>query len=287
MKSTERVNARPDRTSVAKDLRLVWIFVIATFLLSALFDYPIFGPKPLSDLGGIYLWLVMWCPGTVALALVLLGKARFRELGLMKTGGLHLTWGLLIPLVMTGPIYLLASAAGFCGLAPWALKGHLLGALLMLPRGLGRALGEEIGWRGFLFPRLRSRFSFPMASLLSGLIWSVWHYAVIVQGGYLDSANVTLGFGLVLFTICTIGESFLYGWLRERSDSVWPAVCLHGVYNWFTQRVMEFVLLPSEKSSLAVGELSIGFALMGLILAALFWREPGRVTGALKGASQG
>lgn len=257
--------------------RQIWIFAIATFLLSGLFDYPIFGPRPLSDHPGVFVWLVMWCPGTVALALVLLGKARFRELGLMKTGGLHLVWGLLLPLVMTGPIYLLASAAGFCGLAPWALKGHLLGALLVLPLNLGRALGEEIGWRGFLFPRLRSRFSFPVASLLSGLIWSVWHYAVIVQGGYLDSANVPLGVGLVLFTICMTGQSFLYGWLRERSDSVWPAVCLHGVYNWFTQRVMEFVLLPRENTSLAVGEMSIGFALMGIVLAVLFWKGAKRM----------
>lgn len=263
-----------NNTPSSQNLRWVWIFAIATFLVSAIFDYPIFGPRPLSDHPGLFVWLVMWCPGLVALTLVAFGKARFGDLGLMKTGGLSLAWGLILPVAVTGPVYVVASAAGFCGLAPWALKGHLLGALLVLPLNLGRALGEEIGWRGFLFPRLRSRFSFAMASLLSGLIWSAWHYALIVQGGYLEAPDMPLGVTLGLFTIGTVGTSFVYGWLRERSDSVWPAVCFHGVYNWFTQRLMGFVLQPNQKTPLAVGELSIGFAVMGVMLTVMFWRGP-------------
>lgn len=262
---------KPVERDIPTNLRWVWIFVVSTFLLSALFDYPIFGPKPLADHGGIYLWLVMWCPGITALVLLLFGKVRFRELGLVESGGVYLAWGLLLPFAMTGPIYLFASAIGFAKLTPSAFQGHVIGSLPLLLRALARALGEEIGWRGFLFPRLRWRFSFTVASLLSGLIWSVWHYAVIVQGGYLDSAKVPLGAALVLFTLCMTGQSFLYGWLRERSGSVWPAVFLHGVYNWFTQRVMGFVLQPQGKTSLAVGEMSIGFAVMGILLAAAFW----------------
>ncbi len=66
--------------------RWIWIFVIVTFLLSALFDYPIFGPKPLADHGGLFGWLIMWCPGIVALGLVALGRTKVRELGLLNTG---------------------------------------------------------------------------------------------------------------------------------------------------------------------------------------------------------
>jgi len=38
------------------------------------------------------------------------------------------------------------------------------------------ALGEEIGWRGFLVPQLASVTSFTKTALISGLIWAVWHY---------------------------------------------------------------------------------------------------------------
>lgn len=256
--------------------RWIWIFVIVTFLLSALFDYPIFGPKPLSDLGGLYLWLVMWCPGIVALGLVALGRTKVRELGLLNTGGIHLAWGLLLPFAITVPIYVLASMTGFCTWAPAGLKGHVLGSLLLLPRALARALGEEIGWRGFLFPQLRQRCSFSVASLITGFIWALWHFAVIVQGGYLDAAQVPLSLALVFFTLGLVGQSFLYGWLRERSASVWPPALFHGVFNWFTQRVVSLVLQPGPKASLVIGEMSIGFAVMGILLVVVLWKGPRR-----------
>lgn len=256
--------------------RWIWIFTIATFLLSALFDYPIFGLKPLADHGGLYLWLVMWCPGVAALGLVALGRSKIRELGLLNSGGISLVWGLVLPFVITVPFYMLASVAGFCGLMPSALKGQIPGLLVLFLSVLGRAFGEEIGWRGFLFPRLRKQFSFPVACLITGFIWSAWHYAVIVQGGYLDATQVPLGAALILFTLGLTGQSFLYGWLRERSASVWPVALFHGVFNWFTQRVMGLVLQPGPKTSLVVGEMSIGFAVVGILLAVLFWKGPRR-----------
>jgi len=258
-------------------LRWVWIFTSATFLVSALFDYPIFGPRPLSDLGGIYMWLVMWCPGIVALALVFLRKWTFPELGLTTVGGVHLAWGFLLPLAMVLPVWAFAASAGFCRIIPSAINGHALSILALLPAALGRALGEEIGWRGFLFPHLRLRFSFAAASLVTGFIWALWHYAVIVQGGYLDAARVPLSAALVLFTVGMVGESFVYCWLREDSGSLWPVVVIHGFGNWFTQRVMGAVVQPTPVTSLVVGEMSIGCAVMGVILAFLFWKGAKRM----------
>ena len=35
--------------------------------------------------------------------------------------------------------------------------------------------GEEIGWRGYLLPRLSGRVGLPAASLIVGVIWACWH----------------------------------------------------------------------------------------------------------------
>jgi len=258
-------------------MREVWIFTAATFLASAVFDYPLFGPRPLSEQPGLFDWLVMWCPGLVAIGFVLSRRTTLRDLGLFRVGGINLAWGLLLPLAFTTPFYLLATWLGYCRLVPSAINGHVASVLLLLPGNFGRALGEEIGWRGFLFPQLRKRFSFAHASLITGAIWSLWHFAVIVQGAYLDASHVPLGAGLLLFTVSLVGQTFAYTWLRERSGSVWPAACIHAAYNWFTQRVMTgHVLTATPQTSLAVGEMSLGFAAMGVLLTLLFWKQGSR-----------
>jgi membrane protease YdiL (CAAX protease family) len=250
------------------------IFAMATFLLSAFFDYPIFGPHPLSDTGEIFMWLVMWCPGVVALTFIPVRRASFASLGLTRSGGRWLLWAAALPVLLYGPLYVLAVVLGHGVFTPASLAGHGLPLFLILLRALGRALGEEIGWRGYLFPRLRERFSFATSALISGVIWSVWHFAVIVQGAYQDAQKVPLALALPLFTIGLTGESFLYAWLRERSGSVWPAVIIHGVFNWFTLRVMGKVLRPDAVTPWVVGEMSMGSAALGIAIAIALWRGP-------------
>ena len=46
------------------------------------------------------------------------------------------------------------------------------------------ALGEEVGWRGALYPRLKARFGIGKGRLLGGLIWGVWHWPVMLLAGY-------------------------------------------------------------------------------------------------------
>ena len=57
-------------------------------------------------------------------------------------------------------------------------------ALIGVIASTARALGEEIGWRGFLLPRLVQQFGFTLGCLVSGCIWAVWHYPALLFAGY-------------------------------------------------------------------------------------------------------
>ncbi|MBD3670164.1 MAG: CPBP family intramembrane metalloprotease [Gammaproteobacteria bacterium] len=89
------------------------------------------------------------------------------------------------------------------------------------------AFGEEMGWRGLLYTRLRP-MGFWRANLLIGLIWGLWHAPIIAAGHNFPEYPVL---GILVMTIGTIALSPLIGYVRERSGSVIAAAIYHGVFN--------------------------------------------------------
>ncbi len=91
------------------------------------------------------------------------------------------------------------------------------------------AFAEEIGWRGYLQPRL-AFLGERAAMLVIGLVWICWHlpYILLTPDYHSDGNRAVV---LALFACSVIAFSFLFGYLRMRSDSVWPAVLAHFVHN--------------------------------------------------------
>jgi len=95
------------------------------------------------------------------------------------------------------------------------------------------ALGEEIGWRGFLYPQLKGKFGRRKGWLLGGVIWGAWHWPVIWLIGY-EYGTEYVGFpvtGMLLFCVCTIALGILGDWLYQRSGSIWVPSLFHGAFN--------------------------------------------------------
>ena len=95
------------------------------------------------------------------------------------------------------------------------------------------ALGEEVGWRGFLYPQLKARFGKTKGWLIGGVIWAVWHWPLIGLIGY-EYGTDYIGFpvvGMLIFCVFTTATGILCDWLYEKSGSVWFPSILHGSIN--------------------------------------------------------
>jgi membrane protease YdiL (CAAX protease family) len=127
--------------------------------------------------------------------------------------------------------------------------------------------GEEFGWRGYLQPKLMP-LGGRKAVLLTGIIWGVWHWPVILMGyNYgLDyfGAPVMGPLAMVVFTIVI---SALLGWVTIKVDNVWPAVIGHGALNGIAALGVLFIV--GEPSTL-LGPTPVGIiGGLGFIITAL------------------
>lgn len=94
------------------------------------------------------------------------------------------------------------------------------------------ALGEEIGWRTYLYPKLEQLFGLDKALLYGGIIWGVWHFPMVAVGhgfgtGYFGEPYT----GFLVFTLDTVSMGCLLYLVTKQSGSVWPAAFLHAFSN--------------------------------------------------------
>jgi uncharacterized protein len=90
------------------------------------------------------------------------------------------------------------------------------------------AVGEEIGWRGWLLPRLMPLGTGP-AIVMSGVIWGAWHAPLLLLGYNYVGAPGWLA--IACMSGMCMATGIILSWLRLRSRSVWPAAVGHGAIN--------------------------------------------------------
>ena len=140
-------------------------------------------------------------------------------------------------------------------------------ALLLIPECIV-AFGEEYGWRGYLLPRMMP-LGEVRASLIVGVIWSLWHLPVLLAG-MLYGGN-TLWLVLVMFVFTVMMSSFPYTWLAAASHySSTLASIFHGSTNWYANRIGTFLVSGSLLYfGLATG---IGWLLIVIVVYGVFKR---------------
>jgi membrane protease YdiL (CAAX protease family) len=257
-------------------------FLLATLLFSAPF-YFLYGlavravdlPGEMPGMSPLVVGAFTWTPGIAALATRFALRRTVRGLGWGwgRSGALALAV-IPLPFVALLAVYVpvWASSVGGFDAASWSgwarkivLYAPTLAALVFM------SLGEELGWRGLLTPQLLSLTNFARASLVTGLVWAVWHMPLVAIQLEYDRRVVPLWYSLLCFTATTLGLSFFFTWLRLRSGSVWPAVLLHASSN-AAQFVFEDVTRPTPLAAYVTFQYGAGFAVLVWALLGLSWK---------------
>ena len=71
----------------------------------------------------------------------------------------------------------------------YLLQNGLFAVILAPAINMFPALGEEVGWRGYMMPRLKERFGLLNGRLLGGVVWGVWHWPLMLLVGYEYGTN--------------------------------------------------------------------------------------------------
>jgi membrane protease YdiL (CAAX protease family) len=131
------------------------------------------------------------------------------------------------------------------------------------------ALGEEMGWRGFLLPELDRWLGFRRAALVTGVIWALWHWPAVIWGGY--NVGTPLPYALVCLTAMVLAGSVIAAWLRLKSGSIWPCVIMHATHNALIQKFFDRITIEHAATRYFTTEFGVGLAIAMGIVAAYLW----------------
>ncbi|WP_369383035.1 lysostaphin resistance A-like protein [Streptomyces sp. cg36] len=137
---------------------------------------------------------------------------------------------------LTIPLGLTAAGLALSTLAGWYVPAHLPGPGTVAPLVLSALVsvplyfGEELGWQGYMLPRLVARGRF-RGLLLGGAIWGAWHVPMTALGGSYPGHPVVLGIPVAVVTAMLFGT--VIATVRLATGSVWAAVAAHVSLNEF------------------------------------------------------
>jgi membrane protease YdiL (CAAX protease family) len=234
--------------------------------------------------------LLQFAPAIGAFVTLLIYQQNIRGLGFRPGRGRYLALSFFLPIGVLLATYALIWLLGLGGFDSEAIREEAVSAtgitnpILVMLAIIGMtatagvlfagifALGEEIGWRGFLVPELAHIRSFTGVALLSGAIWAVYHYPFVFIFGA-ERAGTPIPYQLLVMTIQAIAISTVVAWLRLMSGSLWTAVIFHAALNAFGQGLFDSLTVYTGLTPYIAGEQGLALAISWSIVAFLFWRR--------------
>ena len=106
-------------------------------------------------------------------------------------------------------------------------------------------LGEELGWTGFLIPRLQARYSALTSSIIKAVLWGLWTLPLFLYSrfdpvsfpdfpyaGWIAQKGFLVAFG-AFFLLFVLPWSIIYSWIfNNTKGSLLQVAVLHGSEIW-------------------------------------------------------
>jgi CAAX amino terminal protease family. len=121
--------------------------------------------------------------------------------------------------------------------------------------------GEEMGWRGYVLPRLQAKYSALVSSLILGVIWGFWHFPRFLAPGN------TASFALMMIKV--LADAVIYTWVYNNTQgSLLLTTILHAAGN--TAGVFLPIANTQSSGNLATYLLAIVLLIICAIALTLF-----------------
>ena len=149
---------------------------------------------------------------------------------------------------LTIPIYILISSIQAITFAPFF--------------NMFAALGEEVGWRGALYPYLKEKLGVTKGRIVGGVIWGSWHWPVMIFAGY-EYGKEYIGapvLGPIVFCLFTVMMGILCDYVYEKTETIWLPSLMHGATNAFT--IFAYLTKPEYADMAILGPAYIGIISM-------------------------
>jgi uncharacterized protein len=266
------------------------IYLVLVFAFSSVFYFLVLRAYTLGAGAGLYVFGIMWCPALAGITTLKLSGRNLAELGWKWPEKKYAIESWLIPLLYATIAYVIvwtARLGGFpdhdfmallvqrMGLRASPILSTVIYILLAgsfgVIKSLVSALGEEIGWRGFLVPELFKNIGFTGTALISGVVWACWHYPVLIWGDY--NSGTPTWYGLTCFTVLVVSISFVFAWMRLKSGSLWTGALLHASHNLYIQGIFTPLTRNTGKTAWFIDEFGAVLPLITVCFAIYFWRR--------------
>ena len=188
-------------------------------------------PGPLEPLGTALYLLGVFAPALVAMLLTVVrdGSTALRELlGRVVAWSIDVRW-YAFAILYFPVVKIVVALANRVMVGSWPQFSNETLPIMLIATVLSTPVqaGEEIGWRGFLLPRLTARAGLPAASVIVGVIWAAWHLPFFFITGTDKTGQSFPVYGASVVAL-SVAMAFLY-W-RTRG-SLFLTMVMHAAVN--------------------------------------------------------
>jgi CAAX protease family protein len=231
--------------------------------------------------------LAMWAPAAARFVVRRTADREFRSTMPLRrwgaTGAAVVLRPLAFPLLVYGSAYVIAWSIGLAhwnpGEGKWRTGSQIAANVVLNLSILGvfgtfTAMGEEIGWRGYLQPRLDAA-GVRSSLLIVWLFQLAYHAPLMVGASYVDLGSLPVS--VAIFAIGDLPITFIAARECYLARSLWPAVFLHSFHNTISQWLFPKFFTVGTGQIWLQGEDGllpmVGYGLLGILFLARMRRR--------------